>query len=186
MVTRRQRAPQNPPSPRQEVQLHRFLGGQRGPTAIWDVSQRFLTARRFTSQKSIEKVTPHFLSMPATNPPLTKMRILCESFPWDVNIHLPPQAPEKFITIGIVLDSIHGILHEPMDPEAWQETCPAEKRKIYKAMCSRLAKSPPSIKADGRVWKIDCLLDRTMFLGLRPGGPNPDEWILSLGPARLD
>lgn len=85
-----------------------------------------------------------------------------------------------------MLDAIHGTLHNPLDQEEWRETCPADKRKIYKSMCSRLAKSPPSIKADGRVWRIDTLLDRTMFLGLRPGGPSPEEWVLSLGPQRLD
>jgi len=186
LVFRGQPGRQNPPSPRPELQLHRFLGGQRRPTAVWDVSQGILTARRITSHNSIEQVTPHFLSQPATEPPMSKMRIVSDSFRWDVIIDIPPRSSQRFISLKIVLDAIHGTLQEPLDQEEWREKCAADRRRIYRAMCSRLAKSPPSIKAGGCVWRIDCLEDRTVFLGLRPGGPSPEQWILSLGPQRLD
>ncbi|KAF8521325.1 hypothetical protein JB92DRAFT_3111216 [Gautieria morchelliformis] len=167
---------------RVELQLHRFLGGHPKPTAVWDVSQEVLTAQRLTSRNSLQMVTPRFLAHPATEPPVSRMNIVCEPFKWDIKIHIPPGAPDKFITIGLILESIHGILHQPLDPEDWREIGPSEKRKIYKAMCARLAKNPPSIKAAGRVLKIDSLLDRTRFLGLRPGTAGPEEWILSLAP----
>lgn len=177
-----QRRPQRPQ--RQELQLHRFLGGQRRPTAVWDVSQGTLKARRVTSRKSVEPVTQHLLDQPATDPPVTKMRIVCDAFKWDINIHIPPRHRERFVSIRVVLDFIYGTLHEPLIPEDWRDICPTDRRKIYKTMLGRLAQSPPSMNADGCVLRIDCLLDRTVFLGLRPGGPSPDEWILSLGPPR--
>ena len=181
-----QRVPQRAPSPRLELQLHRFLGGQRRPTAMWDIGHEPHTARRLTSRTSVERVTPQFLDQPATEPRVKRMRIVLENHPWDINIHVPPRAPVKYITIGMVLGAIHGVFQAPLVPEEWREHCPADKRKIYKTMCTRLAKSRPSMITDGQVCRIDCALDRTVFLGLRPGGPNPDEWVLSLGPQRVE
>jgi Family of unknown function (DUF6699) len=178
LVTRGHRAlrPQ-----RVEIQLHRFLGGHPRPTTVWDVSQGILTAQRLTSLHSLEMVTPRFLAHPATEPPVSRMRIVFEPFKWEINIRIPPRAPDKFISIGLVLESIHGTLHQSLDSEEWRGIGKPERSRIYQAMCARLAKSPPSIKADGHVWKIDYLLDRTRFLGLRPTG-DPETWILSLAP----
>lgn len=92
--------------------------------------------------------------------------------------------PQKVVTVENVLEAIHRHLQEPLDPNEWEEKCDGARKKIYRAMCERLRMQPPAIEAGGQILKIDCLLYKTSFLGLKPAGPIEQEWFLSLGPAR--
>jgi len=108
------------------------------------------------------------------------MRIVCDSFPWDIDIQVPP-ATDGAVSVRAVLNAIHGTLRKPLDREEWQGLGDASQKKVYQAMCTRFSKAPPSMEA--HVLRIDYLVDRTMFLGLTPVG-SAGEWSLALGSSR--
>jgi hypothetical protein len=48
-------------------------------------------------------------------------------------------------------------------------------------MCERVRNAPPSIQGDGHILRIDCLLGKTAFKGLKQVGRSGKEWSLLLG-----
>lgn len=149
----------------------------------WDVSESHLMAQCITSRGVSETVPVSILCQPATRPAVRNMRILCKSFPWDIHIHIPQSEQDKVITVGLVLEAIHGVLQEDLDVEDWERKSSTLKKKIYTEMCARLGRAEPSIEANSRVLKIDCLLGRTEFMGLDSVNQSADAnlWLLSLG-----
>jgi len=110
------------------------------------------------------------------------MRIVCEWFPWEILIHIPPSESAKVITVGLVLEAIHGVMREDLDVEDWERMSNTLKKKVHVQMCTRLSMAEPSIEATVRVLKIDSLSGRTEFLGIECVDPSEDtKWLLSLG-----
>jgi len=169
-----------------ELELNPLLGGRRRPTIIWDVAYPPPSAQRIRSDGTVVKMTPPKLDEPVTRPPVQRMRIVSDDFPWDIIIDIPPPGIQagEVVSINIVLESIYGLLHEPLDPEEWDDIDEATQRKIYKAMLDRLRKKPPSIHPSSKILKIDYLLEKTLFMGLKPAGPRQEDWLLSLGVSR--
>lgn len=167
-------------TPPPEIQLHHLLGGRYRPTAVWDVSQDLPAIRHLNAHGGVEKVPISLFNEPATNPPISKMRIVSDAFPWDVNIALPRN---EVVLVEHVLGAIYGTLQNPLEKEDWDEETPNAKRNMHKARCIRLSKAAASYKVDMHIKQVDALGDKTLFMGLKPvGNPeDPQEWLLKLG-----
>lgn len=163
------------------MQLNELLGGHYRPTTVWDVAQDVPTARHLHGRGAVDQIPEALLLKPATEPPVNRMRILSDDFPWVINIALPRN---EAVTVGQIFGAIYGTLQNPMDKEDWDDETPNAKRNLHRNRCARLARGPASFKVDPHIKRVDLLGDKTHFMGLKPVGPvdQPEEWLLKLGP----
>lgn len=168
-------------SPSDEMELNELLGGRYRPTAVWDVSQDVSTALHVHGRNAFEKVSEALLSNPATDPPVSRMRIVSNDFPWDINMVLNRN---EIVTVGHVLGAIYGTLQKPMEKEDWDDKTSNGKRSLHRTRCVRLARGAASFKVDSHIKQVDFLGDKTFFMGLKAVGSidQPEEWLLKLGP----
>jgi Family of unknown function (DUF6699) len=171
------------PFPDQEPQLHEALNGLRHHRAAWDISEDPVMARCITSRGVSEPIPAVVLSQPATQPAIRNMRIISDLFPWDIRIHIPGSVHDRVITVGLVLEAIHGVMQEDLAAEEWETKSTTLKKRIHMEMCARLSRVEPSLETKVRVLKTDCLLGSTEFMGLESVSQGEDAtWQLSLGP----
>jgi hypothetical protein len=152
--------------------------------AIWNVAKEPSAAHRISSRGTLEPIPARILDQPATRPSVRGMRIVCDSLPWDMEIHIPLREPDKVATVGVVLGCIYMTFHDPLEMDEWREKGPALQRKIYGAMSERIRNAPPLIRAESHVLRIDSLLGKTAFMGLKPV-ESSGVWSLSLGRRNL-
>ena len=165
------------------LHLHEALDGLRQHRVAWDITESHLEARCITSRGISEPIPDAILTRPATRPAVRDMRIVCDSFPWEVLIRIPKSEDDKVITVGLVLEAIHGVMREKLDVEDWERMSNTLKRKVHAEMCTRLSMEEPSMEATVRVLKIDSLLGRTEFMGMECIDSGEDmTCLLSLGP----
>ena len=83
--------------------------------------------------------------------------------------------------VATMLKAINHTLHELLNSNKTEREgkCNGARKKIYS---EQLWMALPAIEATGQILKIDCLLDKMMFLILRLVGLSEQEWFLSLSP----
>ncbi|KAF9567177.1 hypothetical protein CPC08DRAFT_703427 [Agrocybe pediades] len=122
------------------------------------------------------QTTPHLQrDQYATQPPITKMQIVCGILPefWPIRIIHP-----NGITVGDVLDTIHSVLHRRISQEEYQLQSESRQRRINAQFLQRCNMLPTEREraechANG-VLRVDFLLDHTLFGGLSVS-PNLDR-----------
>jgi hypothetical protein len=129
---------------------------------------------------------------PATHPPLTLMRIVCELIPnWPIELkyrqpnppyspynpnQLPfqhPQPPPPPISLADILVAVHQSLNRPITNIDWAGLDRHQKRDITRAYLKRCGSSEHE-RAQG-VKRVDFLLDKTRMVGIVRSGVE-DGW----------
>jgi len=120
---------------------------------------------------------------PATHPPLTRLRIICDAIPnWPIDLEFrqanatpySPYSPNQFafqqqappapISLADVLIAVHQAMHRRITHEDWAKLNRHDSRAITKAYIKRCGMSEYE-KSQG-VKRVDFLLGRTRMVGL--------------------
>ncbi|KAF8515481.1 hypothetical protein BU17DRAFT_93472 [Hysterangium stoloniferum] len=177
------------PSPPPELITHPILN--RSAHLRWSVTyDPFDGPRQYfpTANSNPTHIPNQILGQPATKPPVTIMRIVCEQ--WSITIDPSAHGPSRvsaIVTVKHVLGAIWGTLQEPIPRSLWDQMRSNERKNAHRARCDRIANSQAKFEIGedtGAIKKVDLLGNKLVFLGLRPVGPmdDPDEWIVKLGP----
>jgi len=147
-----------------------------------------LSAPDFTPQKlgpsgAFIPLSREELSQPATQPAISRVRIVCEWIPqWPIDLQYNPYGnPVGPVGVGVpesrppilfadVLVAIHRMLHQRISHIDWSKLSKSEEHAVTKAYTQRCA-SFGSMEAAERsqgVKKVDFLLGKVWFRGLVP------------------
>ncbi|KIK51184.1 hypothetical protein GYMLUDRAFT_64954 [Collybiopsis luxurians FD-317 M1] len=109
---------------------------------------------------------PHELAFSATNPPVTKLRILCGMFTdsdhWRIEVHNP-----RGVTVRDVLKAIYDAFKQPYPLQEFSGICAKTQSRILEVYHARVRTT-----ADARAtWEAgiqrgDCLMKHSWFGGL--------------------
>jgi hypothetical protein len=183
------------PSPPKDV-IHPFLDGRNvRPDFYFDLSAPdFLPQRRYPNG-TLAAIPAQELDQPATHPPTRQMTIVGEGIPqWPVELRadampspimglgldvpswvtpaMDDNAPP--ITLRDVLEAVYRVLQTQISHLEWAKLSKAEEQAVaraYTRRCKAAAKSDPAdaeAHAGQGVKKVDFLLDKFMFRGLKP------------------
>lgn len=129
------------------------------------------------------------LDEPATYPPLTRLRIVCDMIPnWPIDLEFKGYgggySPNPYqasgpppITLVDVLVAVHRALHQRISHADWAPLGPAQEMavgKAYTKRCKAVGSMVDHELAQG-VKRVDFLLSKTRMLGLLRGG-TVDGW----------
>lgn len=129
---------------------------------------------------------------PATNPPLSKMRLICRDLPWRISVH-----NSKGVTIHDILEQVHKELDQPLTEGEWWIAKEEDRERAlaaYKYNCSEDA-GDIKRKLEEGVKRLDWLGKKTMlvaitrtpmdeaFIKTRVMDPKAqaETWVLDLG-----
>lgn len=124
------------------------------------------------------------LRQPATHPPTTHMRIVCdpikqwpielkdrrsEPFAHSMLLQVPAMEPAPPITVGDVLNAIHRAMQTQISHVDWARLSKSDEIEIARAY-TRRCRAFPSVEqfeASQGVRRVDYLLKKYMFKGLK-------------------
>lgn len=164
--------------------MHPFLDAEMlRSDYLFDLSSRYLPMQAFGGQ--FFRLSDYLLWQPATYPPVTFLRIICDAIPeWSINVgfnpashygQISPYAPP--LTLGDVLRQIHRTLHERASDVDWYRLDHGRWFKVCEAFSARCKREGPSeeerLKNAG-FKKVDYLLDNIWFKGLIRTGEGPE------------
>ncbi|KAF9261662.1 hypothetical protein L218DRAFT_869390 [Marasmius fiardii PR-910] len=152
---------------------------------LWDLRDPPLSSARLIHPHN-RSLRHEELSAPATQPPVTRLHILCGIFPhaWPIHVH-----NTHGITIKDILEAVYNCLQTPYTSDEFNSLCQKQRSRITDVFRARVQSSyRPQQAWDGGMKRIDCLLQHTSFGGLsialplRRGsnGSATDSCILSL------
>lgn len=167
-----------PPQP-QSFHIHPLLNGESPrPDFHFDLSSPRFSPVIWLGPGQVTPLTMDHFSQPATHPPITRLRIVCDIVPqWPIDLEYNPYqaAPSVPITLGDILIAIHRSLHTRISHIDWAKLSVSEETAVARAY-TRRCKSIPSVaqfEASQGVRRVDYLLDKVMFRGLlRVAGGN--------------
>jgi len=120
-------------------------------------------------------LSPVELRQPATNPPITRMRITHHSIPqWPVDLRLQydgyqmGSGSQTPITVGDVLYMIHTSLHRQITHDDWYQLSDFKHDAVTRAYYRRCSRVPSmeTLEAQQGVKRVDYLKEEYMFAGL--------------------
>jgi len=170
-----------PPPP--QFMLHPLLNGESPrPDFAFDLSSPTFLPVRYVGPGQTVELSLAELREPATHPPITRMRILCDFIPqWPIELEYTPydmhgehlslpsiNGTIPPISLGDVLYAIHRTLHKQITHLDWGRLTLSEEIAIARAY-TRRCRSIPSVaqlEASQGVKRVDFLLDRFIFRGL--------------------
>jgi hypothetical protein len=122
----------------------------------------------------------------ATFPAITNMRITHDAIPqWPIKLNLVHGEYDVGnplpLTVGDILYTIHSSLHRRISRQDWARLDQSEKPAVMRAYTRRYRSIPSSaeIERRRRVKRVDCLMDRHVFRGLRVAeGDSSYHWKL--------
>lgn len=128
-------------------------------------------------------LTPAVLAEPATTPPLDRMVLQCDEFPWQLVIC--PQNSKEFVTVSDVLSGIYSSLRIPVNSGDYNGLSEEKQRMITQTFFHRYdrhgeTEARGKEKAKG-VKRVDFLIRRNFFTGICPTC-SPLVWKLTLSP----
>jgi hypothetical protein len=195
----------SPPAPPKDV-IHPYLDGRNArPDFYFDLSAPdFLPQRRYPNG-TLAAIPAKELDEPATHPPTRQMKIVGEGIPqWPIELRaetvpspimglgldvpswVTPAADDSMppITLRDVLEAVYRVLQTQISHLEWAKLSKAEEQAVaraYTRRCKAAAVVNPA-EADSGVKKIDFLLDKFMFRGLKPvkGSEGFEEMVLVL------
>ncbi|KAG9015732.1 hypothetical protein FRB95_009218 [Tulasnella sp. JGI-2019a] len=103
------------------------------PHVLYDI--RYKREKAYmTANPMAVKLPDEYVDHPATQPQVTKMRLICHDIPWRITV-----ANNKGVTIGDVLEAIHKELHVPLTEGEWWIAQEEERERAlaaYQDNCS--------------------------------------------------
>ncbi|KAG6330284.1 hypothetical protein ID866_8805 [Astraeus odoratus] len=160
------------PAPRFEI--HPFLNGEvLYPDFHFDLAGPKFSPMRLIGPGQFMIISAEELSLPATNPPITRMRITHPAIPqWPIDVKLQydeyQMAYMPPITLGDVLYMIHTSMRWQISHRDWAKLSDSEKDAVARAYTRRF-KSYPSgatFEASQGVRRVDFLREKHIFKGL--------------------
>lgn len=173
-------APQSITSP--QLYINPWINGSSPRNDFYfDLSTTTFTPLRLYGNGQPTILPPEEMREPATHPPLTRLRIICDLIPtWPIHLELPPtpyspynsnqfayQQPSPSsppITLMDVLVAVHQAMHSRITHIDWAKVSKKEQREITRAYTVRCGGSEHE-RAQG-VKRVDFLLGRTRMIGL--------------------
>ena len=129
---------------------------------------------RFIGPGQTVVISPEELSQPATNPPITRMRITHDAIPqWPIEIKLQYDEVQMAampppITLGDVLYMIHFSMRRQISHQDWAVLSDSRHDAVALAYTRRYRKvsTLAEVEASQGVKRVDYLEDRFIFKGL--------------------
>jgi hypothetical protein len=180
----------------QQFHLHPFLNGESPrPDFYFDLALPKFSPVLWTGPSQVTPLTMEHFSQPATHPPITRLRIICDTIPqWPIDLEYNPYhqgglsipAAPIPITLGDILIAIHRSLHTRISHMDWAKLSASEETAVARAY-TRRCKSIPSVaqfEASQGVRRVDYLLDKNRFRGLlrHSSGDGFETFKLVVGP----
>lgn len=178
-----------------QFMIHPLLNGESPRSDFaFDLSSSAFRPIRYVGPGQTTVLPLAELREPATHPPITRLRIVCDGIPqWPIELEYTPydvsgeylsmpsvDGSVPPISLGDVLFAIHRAMHTQITHLDWGRLTMSEEIAVARAY-TRRCRSMPSVaelEASQGVKRVDFLLDRFMFRGLvrAPGGDGYDEW----------
>jgi hypothetical protein len=162
--------------------IHPYLNGETPrPDFHFDLSSPTFSPMRLVAPGQSALLSLDSLSEPATHPPITRLRIICDVIPqWPIELQYSPYAaaptlsPSPLsnspvpITLGDVLIALHRSLQTRISHIDWARLSISEETAISRAYTRRCRSVPQlaQFEASQGVRRIDYLLDKVVFRGL--------------------
>lgn len=172
--------PYQGPCPRFEI--HPLLNGEVPNSGLYfNLASPTFALMRYIGPSQAVIISPEELNLPATNPPITRMRITHDAIPdWPIDLELrydeyPITAgPPPPITLGDILYMIHSSLHRQITHHDWNKLSDSEQTAVARAYTRRYKNVPSTaeLEASQGVKRVDYLRERYIFKGLIKA---PDE-----------
>ncbi|KAI0310859.1 hypothetical protein OF83DRAFT_1069835 [Amylostereum chailletii] len=158
--------------------LHTLLNGDAvGQHLQCDLSSYHLSLSRLDRGRLYPLASTE-LNAPATSPPITRLRIICDLLPqWPMEMSvsgmsLTPSRRERpaigCITVADVLSTVHTCLQTAITHDEWGRLSDAQETDIARAYTRRykaFAAVESQVKREG-VKRVDYLLKKIYFQGL--------------------
>uniref|UniRef100_A0A0W0G9M2 Putative ectomycorrhiza-regulated small secreted protein n=1 Tax=Moniliophthora roreri TaxID=221103 RepID=A0A0W0G9M2_MONRR len=131
---------------------------------LWDLREHPANANAFSPQHQQRTLSRRVLSIFATEPPVTRLQILCEVFPspWLIDVR-----NRKGVTIGDVLESLYACLSTQYGGEEFNTLCTKQQARVLDVFHGRArASANPQRTWGAGMKRVDCLLQHTVFGGL--------------------
>ncbi|KAF4583620.1 hypothetical protein EYR38_002375 [Pleurotus pulmonarius] len=127
---------------------------------------------------SNRRLSPYFLSEPATNPPVSLMFITSPHLPWTVKVN-----PSRFgvVTVSDVFQAVYASLRKNIYPSDFESLAHHDKKRVRKAYEERYRRLRSSREADQEksqgVKRVDFLMGHSRFMGLTVTS-DPTVWSM--------
>ncbi|KAF8630285.1 hypothetical protein AX15_003018 [Amanita polypyramis BW_CC] len=164
------------------ITLHPLLTGETPRLLSFNLADHYFAPAQLVDGQFVP-LTSDILQVPATYPPVYRLRIVCDDIPeWPVALEFDPSSyleqtgtmltyPPP-VSVGDVLAHIHRTLHERITHNDWARLGAQRKYRIAQAYTARCASAPTMrqmLENEG-VKKVDYLLDNVWFSGLAGTG----------------
>lgn len=130
------------------------------PLVVWDIFQPTSSLRAASSQY------PIYPSLSAIEPPVQSLRIVCKDMPWMIRI----KKKEGFVTVSDVFEAIYIQMQEQIIHSEWRLMSSRHQKNIIQQWNQRSAAAKAAGQHDnhdGGIRRVDYLLGRTAFIGLK-------------------
>jgi len=178
-------SPLSLPGPAGALHIHQILAKDIHSTLnvapfVWDVTldPSTIRARHPHDPKSamMYALAPEVLAQPATYPPLPKVTLKCEQFPWVVVVGTDPSASNPMpppVTVGDLLSQLYHNLRLPVQQKEFDAVCSKNREfqngieRAYKTRCGRIVDAREGEEQRRRgVRRVDMLMNVHLFAGL--------------------
>lgn len=163
-------------------QLHNLINGEIISQHLhvnFSVSDLVIKRRTGPSAGQVGALSRYELEQPATNPQMTRVRVVCDAIPqWPVDIrvigtslspHRRRRAALPYLTLEDVVDAVHASLHRKISHEEWGRLSTVEETEVARAYTRRFkACGTPYAEREQQaqgVKRVDFLLKNTWFKG---------------------
>jgi hypothetical protein len=132
--------------------------------------------RNGLSHYDIAAMSAYELEQPATNPPMTCLRVVCDAIPqWPVDLlvigtslrpHRQRRGALPYLTLEDLMHAVHASLHRKISHEDWGRLSELQERDVTHAYVRRCRASGSdwAMRQEG-VKRVDFLLGNTWFKG---------------------
>jgi len=163
-------------------QLHNLINGEIISQHLhinFSFSDLVIKRRTGPGANQVATLSAYDLEQPATNPQMTRVRIVCDSIPqWPVDLqvigttlspHRRRRAALPYLTLEDVVQAVHASLHRKISHEEWGRLTITEETEVARAYTRRFkASGNPYAESEQRaqgVKRVDFLLKNTWFKG---------------------
>jgi hypothetical protein len=163
-------------------QLHNLINGEIISQHLhvnFSVSDLVIKRRTGPGADHVATLGGYDLEQPATNPQMTRVRIVCDAIPqWPIDIrvigtslspHRRRRSALPYLTLEDVVRAVHASLHHKISHEEWGRLTTAEETEVARAYTRRFkASGSPYAEREQQaqgVKRVDFLLKNTWFKG---------------------
>jgi hypothetical protein len=152
----------------------------------WDIFQPTSTVQNLDASYPIQ------LNIPAVEPPVNAMRLVCKDMPWIITI----KKSVGFVSIGDVFEAIFTQMQEPIIQSEWRLMGSSQQKKVTQRFRYRndMLRSMGKEEDTRGIRRVDYCLNKVAFAGLKLDDKAVKDlvgdidisnaWILVLGERR--